>query len=556
MKFFVHGFVVILFFLFPSSAFADVRLAVLEFRGNGIAEDLLEILSDEVRTGVLSVSSGKKVNGEDLIIMTRENMLAVLADQGLTAEDCTGTCEVEIAKNIGADYVISGTLNQIDELFVLTIKIHETSKSNLLGSETIKTEDKKELMSEAERAGALMFYKAMGVQGGGETANMPKGFSGEELEAWKASGATEMISTFDSNPNGPGVTVLVDGVLLCTETPCTQTITSGPHDISIQKKRYKPWSESILFTKGKNVKAKLVADFGKLTLKTKPAGIQFLLNKEKITTPIKNKILEKGPYKLQIDDPCYVGKKGQSYQFQIAEDDHEKIDFESIPRTAGIKVRVKDNSNTPVEADIFVDGKAIGKSPGTYTVGVCSKELRASISGQEATTKLKLVERETATHELVLKNRFENDVFSMPMFYGRFIHTPATGADFWGGTAIIVGGANFRGLGVKIAEIYLNNVDSDAAFFSVLPLYLRSPKILKNLQLEYEFHWLWHDSYADSWSVMPAYAPVHMLSSRFTFGVEDGIYYNFGPTISLDGSNNIGFGGFLSMTIAAKEGEL
>ena len=54
-------------------------------------------------------------------------------------------------------------------------------------------------------------------------------------------------------------------------------------------------------------------------------------------------------------------------------------------------MRVQSQDKKPVEADLFVDGKAIGKSPGTFTVGVCSKELRANVGGQEAKAKLKLI---------------------------------------------------------------------------------------------------------------------------------------------------------------------
>ena len=73
--------------LLPQTAWAEVRLAVLEFRGVGVSETLLQVLSDKVRSGVLHVSKGQQINGEDLIIMTRENMIAVLNDQGFSAED-------------------------------------------------------------------------------------------------------------------------------------------------------------------------------------------------------------------------------------------------------------------------------------------------------------------------------------------------------------------------------------------------------------------------------------------------------------------------------------
>ncbi|MEC7986233.1 MAG: PEGA domain-containing protein [Myxococcota bacterium] len=533
----------LLLFLLPQVSFAEVRLAVLEFRGMGVSDGLLQVLTDKVRSGVLHVSKGQKIKGEKLIIMTRENMMQVLKDQGKTAADCQGECEVELARNIGADYVISGNVSKIDELYVLVIKMHETAKSNLLGSETIKTEVKTELMSEAERVGALIFQEGLGLKPPSQSVVIPKGFTGKELEAWKASGTNEIITTIDSKPNGAGVVVIMDGNVLCTETPCTQTIPSGPHNISIQKKRYKEWSEQVLFTKGKNVKANLVVDFGYLTLKTDPAGIQFKLNGESVTSPIKAKILDKGPYQLQIDDPCHVGKQGQTYQFQISEDAHEKVNFETIERSAGIKVRVQGRDKKPVEADLFVDGKAIGKSPGTFTVGVCSKELRANLGGQEAKAKLKLVEQETATHELTLHQKYKSYTFSFNIAQSSIIYNPTTNAMTVSASPIIIDGLTYRGFGARIAQYFLSHTDIELV--SYFPVHYRTPKLWGGVELQYEFYWLWQAE--GSMYMLPKHAPIrHQVTLRFT-NIK---YLSFGPTLVLDGSNNVAFGGSASLQLS------
>ena len=146
-----------LFLLIPRVVFADVRLAVLEFRGVGVSNGLLKVLADEVRTGVVHVSNGQKIQGEKLIIMTRENMMQILKDQGLSAEDCTGECEVEIAKNIGADYVISGDITKVGSIFVLVVKLHSTFDSNLLSSESFKTKSEEELLKQSSNIGSKVF---------------------------------------------------------------------------------------------------------------------------------------------------------------------------------------------------------------------------------------------------------------------------------------------------------------------------------------------------------------------------------------------------------------
>ena len=44
-------------------------------------------------------------------IITRENMMQVLNDMGKDETCIDGACEVDLARNIGADLVVSGTIS-------------------------------------------------------------------------------------------------------------------------------------------------------------------------------------------------------------------------------------------------------------------------------------------------------------------------------------------------------------------------------------------------------------------------------------------------------------
>ena len=133
-----------LIFCLPQRALGEeLRLAVLDFQGgrdfdNQQGRELLEVLTDEVRSGVLNESKNLRIRGETLIIMDRENTLQILKDRGKTAADCVGACEVELAKNIGANYVISGSLKKIGSFLILNVKMHATEDGNLVASETLK----------------------------------------------------------------------------------------------------------------------------------------------------------------------------------------------------------------------------------------------------------------------------------------------------------------------------------------------------------------------------------------------------------------------------------
>ena len=153
-----------LLYLLPSLAFATKRLAVLEFRGVGVEDAVLTILSDSVRKGVLDVTQEQKVDGDELLVMTRENMMDMLGQMGKSAADCQGECEVELARNIGADYVISGEAAKLGELYVLTVKLHETDRGVLLATEILKTKDMEEFIDGAQEKAIIISKKGLKVQ--------------------------------------------------------------------------------------------------------------------------------------------------------------------------------------------------------------------------------------------------------------------------------------------------------------------------------------------------------------------------------------------------------
>jgi TolB-like protein len=121
----------------PSPAFAAVqvrgkRLAVLEFQGKDLDQDILMTFSDTVRGGALQ---GLRPHG--VVVMTRENMLVLLREMG--KKECgEGDCEVETARNIGADYVISGKVVRVEDSYFVTLKLHETQGGSLLGTDTVE----------------------------------------------------------------------------------------------------------------------------------------------------------------------------------------------------------------------------------------------------------------------------------------------------------------------------------------------------------------------------------------------------------------------------------
>jgi len=131
----------LLVFACGSVAEAAERLAVLELQAKALEADEILLLSDEVRGAVVRALGGK------VQVMTRENMEVMLTDMGIDASCVAeGACEVETARNLGVDYVVSGTIVGMGGKQIASIKLHQTHSGTLLGAERATGADSLELL--------------------------------------------------------------------------------------------------------------------------------------------------------------------------------------------------------------------------------------------------------------------------------------------------------------------------------------------------------------------------------------------------------------------------
>lgn len=128
------------------------RIAVLEFRGP-VQTELLATFADEARGAALDAT---RTNG--VTVMTRESTALILKDMGRSATCEEGECEVETARNIGADYVLTGEVIHVMDTYIATIKLHETDTGSLLGTERVQAADPLALLDLIRPASARLFH--------------------------------------------------------------------------------------------------------------------------------------------------------------------------------------------------------------------------------------------------------------------------------------------------------------------------------------------------------------------------------------------------------------
>ncbi len=135
---------------------SQLRLAVLEFDvAPGIKIDRM-VFSDLARSAVNSRAPA-------LFVMTRESTEALLQANGKTMSDCTGECEIEIGRKLGADFIVSGRIAQVGKRLFLTMRLFSTADGRLLQSADARGTNIDELVDQADAALA----KLVSTLGGG-----------------------------------------------------------------------------------------------------------------------------------------------------------------------------------------------------------------------------------------------------------------------------------------------------------------------------------------------------------------------------------------------------
>jgi hypothetical protein len=143
----------------PARAEVDARLtagklAVLEFRNKLVDRDRQEVdatyFADVVRSAALRTLPS-------LSVITRENLVVLLAATGRKLEECEGECEVDTGRRIGADLVVSGDLLKIGTSYKLNLRLHETRGGQLLSGAVASGKSVDELDERTQAAVGELF---------------------------------------------------------------------------------------------------------------------------------------------------------------------------------------------------------------------------------------------------------------------------------------------------------------------------------------------------------------------------------------------------------------
>jgi formylglycine-generating enzyme required for sulfatase activity len=307
------------------------------------------------------------------------------------------SCQIEIGREVAATKSLSTRILKLGSTCTVTAELYDlkTKATDVTAKESGPC-GVDGLMASLDKVAATL--RAWGS--GGRASTFQEGtIGGSEGREWDVGTGEEVIARFASTPGG--ATVLLDGKMLCKETPCSKSVASGAHRVSMQAERYRERTEQVVIAKGASFEWKLEPDFGWLTVRSEPAGLEVKLNGEAVgRTPIERREVSPGGYEVLVGSPCHV-EKGE--RVKVERGQAREVGLAVASREAGLSVKARDGKGNDLEADVLVDGKKVGTTPGRFKVSVCAKEAEIRHAKEGSLKKaLSLVERQVTTLEVEL----------------------------------------------------------------------------------------------------------------------------------------------------------
>jgi hypothetical protein len=145
---------------FPECASAEESkkiVGVLEFKNEaGLTDYEIATLSDMVRK-----AAREKLPEDKWVIMTRENMVRLLPP-GRSLEKCAeAECEVEVGRQVGADYVVAGEVGVFGTTLQVKMKLFDTKTADVISVEIAGTRNVDSLATDISRSAAGFFSKLL-----------------------------------------------------------------------------------------------------------------------------------------------------------------------------------------------------------------------------------------------------------------------------------------------------------------------------------------------------------------------------------------------------------
>ena len=376
--------VALLLALAPLTAEAQEKrlpfLAVLELRVENkvVPLDTASTLANLVRSRVVRAADGA------FKLISREQVFEILSKANKSAAQCTAECEVQTAREIGADYVLTGSISPLGDLAVLVLDV-KTAKDGVTVASASAKAPAKSLHEKLDAAVDELVAELKPKLGGApaakktEEAAPTQAFGGSKRETAKEIETDELEEIVVKFTSTPPASVHLGEKMLCKQTPCQKSVPLGKQSVTMSAEDYVMRSEPLTIEKKtKEISWQLQPDFGTLNVTCGGQTVNVKVDGATVACPVQAQHLRPGKHKVLLDSPCHLGVEET---FEVKRGEAKTLALQVNPRIGVVTVKAKDDGGDDLTGTAWLDGKQIGEVPGSFKVPVCGKQLEVRSDG-------------------------------------------------------------------------------------------------------------------------------------------------------------------------------
>jgi len=292
---------------------SETTIAVLDLEALGIDQSETNVLSNRLRTLLVNLDGYK--------VVERSRMEEILNEQGFQQSGCTSDeCVVEVGKLLGVQKMLTGSFGRFGNIYTLELRIIDVQTAKIESSTNYDYQSEIEnlLLEGVETALRKLLLKT----------------SSETLYQ-SQKGSLKIIT------NPPGASVLVDGTSYKATPVFINSISTGIHDIMIEKSGYIPINERIR-VEADSVNQfiiDLTSKFAFLEIKSLVEGAELFINYQSVGKNLfRAERLEPGTYYIELKHDFY---KNHAEEFEIKAGDRIFKEIDLAPAIGQLMINTQ-----------------------------------------------------------------------------------------------------------------------------------------------------------------------------------------------------------------------
>ena len=291
----------------------QTTIAVLDLEALGIDQSETSVLSNRLRSLLVNMGNYK--------VVERSRMEEILNEQGLQQSGCTSDeCVVEVGKLLGVQKMLAGSFGKFGNVYTLELRIIDVQTGKIESSTNY------DYRSEIENL----------LLEGVETA-LRKLLVGSEAQGDDQS----KLASFQIITTPPGAIVLVDDKNFGKTPVFIKSITTGYHEISIEKEGYLSHKDKIRIKADtvNQYSIDLKSQFAYLEIKSHVQDAEIFINYQSVGKNLfRGEHLEPGKYYIEVKHDFY---NTYTEELELKAGDRIFWDIELTPAIGQLMINTK-----------------------------------------------------------------------------------------------------------------------------------------------------------------------------------------------------------------------